>query len=217
MIISAGRGYIFVHIPKTGGTSLTLALEARAKADDIIVADTPKGQRRKQRLKALSPPRRLWKHSRLSDIDGMSGLPDPAFVFTLVRNPWDRVVSLYHWSRMQGFDHPMINAAKTLPFDAFLTDPAILSALKNDTAATYVTDRSGCVHCDAFVRLEHLATDLAPVEAHLGFKLDLPHVNASDHPHTPSQFTSATTNLIGDIFAADIARFGYTGPGGTCV
>ena len=30
MIISRGRGYVFVHIPKTGGTSLALALESRA-------------------------------------------------------------------------------------------------------------------------------------------------------------------------------------------
>lgn len=31
MIISRGRGYIFVHIPKTGGTAMALALEDRAK------------------------------------------------------------------------------------------------------------------------------------------------------------------------------------------
>jgi hypothetical protein len=44
MIISNGRRYIFVHAPKTGGTSMTLALEARAKADDIIIGDTPKAK-----------------------------------------------------------------------------------------------------------------------------------------------------------------------------
>ena len=42
MIISRGRGYIFVHIPKTGGTAMALALEDRAKADDILIGDTPK-------------------------------------------------------------------------------------------------------------------------------------------------------------------------------
>ena len=44
MIISRGRRYIFVHIPKTGGTALSLALEARAMKDDIIIGDTPKAQ-----------------------------------------------------------------------------------------------------------------------------------------------------------------------------
>jgi len=42
MIISHGRRYIFVHAPKTGGTSMTLALEVRAKADDIIMGIPPK-------------------------------------------------------------------------------------------------------------------------------------------------------------------------------
>ena len=83
MIISPGRGYIFVHIPKTGGTSMALALEARAMKDDILIGDTPKAVRRRKRLEKLDAPGRLWKHSRLSDIDGMDGLPDPAFVFTL--------------------------------------------------------------------------------------------------------------------------------------
>ena len=42
MIISPGRGYVFVHAPKTGGTAMALALEARAMADDILIGDTPK-------------------------------------------------------------------------------------------------------------------------------------------------------------------------------
>ena len=35
MIISRGRSYIFLHQPKTGGTSLALALEERAMKDDL--------------------------------------------------------------------------------------------------------------------------------------------------------------------------------------
>ena len=31
MIISRGRSYIFVHIPKTGGTALSLAWRARSR------------------------------------------------------------------------------------------------------------------------------------------------------------------------------------------
>ena len=50
MIISRGRRFIFVHIPKTGGTALSLALEARAQKADILIGDTPNARARKRRL-----------------------------------------------------------------------------------------------------------------------------------------------------------------------
>ncbi|HMO71776.1 MAG TPA: Type II secretory pathway, pullulanase PulA, partial [Paracoccaceae bacterium] len=73
MIISRQRGYVFVHIPKTGGTALALALEARAAADDILIGDTPKARARRGRVKALAgrAAGRLWKHSTLADIEGV--------------------------------------------------------------------------------------------------------------------------------------------------
>ena len=125
MIISRGRHYIFVHIPKTGGTSLATALEARAMADDILIGDTPKAKRRKGRLKSLTPAGRLWKHSTLADIDGIVAPDQMAqmMIFTLVRNPWDRVVSYYHWLLKQNFDHPIVRIAQSNEFDAFLRYP----------------------------------------------------------------------------------------------
>ena len=71
MIISRGRRYLFVHIPKTGGTAMAMALEARAMKDDILIGDTPKAQKRKRRLKDIKTAGRLWKHSTLADIDGL--------------------------------------------------------------------------------------------------------------------------------------------------
>ena len=84
---------------------MTLALEARAKADDIIIGDTPKAKQRRKRSAG-----RLWKHSTLRDIDGIvdSSAMQDYFVVTIVRNPWDRMVSYYHWAREQSFDHPVV-------------------------------------------------------------------------------------------------------------
>ena len=110
MILSRGRGYVFVHIPKTGGTALALALESRAMKDDILLGDTPKAKRRRHRVKGVKSRGRLWKHATLADIDGLVTQGELAglFAVTLVRNPWDRMVSYYHWLRDQRFVHPAV-------------------------------------------------------------------------------------------------------------
>ncbi|MDD9741156.1 sulfotransferase family 2 domain-containing protein [Marinovum sp. SP66] len=212
MIISRGRRYIFVHIPKTGGTAMALALEARAKADDILIGDTPKALRRRGRLRALTPRGRLWKHSTLADIDGViaAGELDRLLIFTLVRNPWDRVVSYYHWLQVQSFDHPAVTLSKRLSFAAFLQAPQIQASLHNTPAASYVTDAAGRERPARFLRLEHLAEDMPPLEAHLGFRLTMPHANRSARAADyRSYYDDAGAGIIARVCAADIARFGY--------
>lgn len=212
MIISRGRGYIFVHIPKTGGTAMALALEARAKADDILIGDTPKALRRKRRLKGVTAAGRLWKHASLADIDGLVGTDEMAgmFCFTLVRNPWDRMVSYYHWLRLQGFDHPAVTLSKALSFADFVAAAPIRASIRATPARHYMTDATGTERCAAFIRLEHLAEDMVPLAAHLGFTPDLARVNASDRAGDyRSYYSDATAALIAETCAEDIARFGY--------
>lgn len=211
MIISPGRRYVFVHIPKTGGTSMALALEARAHRDDILIGDTPKAQRRKGRMKGLTAKGRLWKHSTLADVDGVLTPEDLAqmFVFTLVRNPWDRMVSYYHWLREQRFDHPAVALAKATDFSGFVLHPQTAASLRAAPYDSYVTDASG-VERGIFVRLEALEQDLEPVISHLGFVLVLPHANASERPEDyRSAYSDQTAEAVAKMCATDIARFGY--------
>jgi hypothetical protein len=212
VIVSPGRGYVFVHIPKTGGTSMALALEARAMRDDILIGDTPKARRRRRRLEGARTAGRLWKHSRLSDIEGLLPKEDLArlFVFTMVRNPWDRMVSYYHWLRAQSFDHPAVRLAGQVGFSAFLNHPETRATVARERYGDYVREPGGEERAAVFVRLEHLAEDLAPAEAHLGFRLDLPHSNRSERPADwRSCYSDADASLVGELCRADIDRFGY--------
>ncbi len=208
MIVSPGRGYVLVHAPKTGGTALTLALEARARADDILIGDTPKAKRRKGRLREARTAGRLWKHSTLADIRGL--LPDDVLdtlrPVMLVRNPWDRVVSYYHWLRDQTFDHPAVATAKALPFADFVMDAGVGQPFHAHPYTSYVAGGRDPI----FIRLEHLGADLAPFEALLGFRLDVPVANASDRAQDWRSYYDATTRArVAEVCAADIAAFSY--------
>ena len=213
MIISPGRQFVFVHIPKTGGTSLGLALEDRAHRDDILIGDTPKAKKRRGRLRALTPRGRLWKHSTLADIDGVLGAGDldRMFLFTMVRNPWDRAVSYYHWLKSQTFEHPAITCAQTLSFPAFVRDPVIVDSLRDWPAGRYMQDASGVERDALFIRLEHFDEDSAPLWDHLGFRLSLPHENRSDRDTDyRTYYDDELAAHLGDVCATDILRFKYT-------
>lgn len=214
MILSRGRGYIFVHIPKTGGTSMARALEGRALADDVLIGNTPKARRRRGRVAALQHRARgrLWKHATLADIDGLMSAEEIAarFVFTLVRDPWDRMASLYTWLRGQRFDHPAVHRARALDFAGFLAAPETQAAWAAQPARHYVTDAQGVERCRLFIRLEHWRSDAAPLWEHLGFSLDLPHLNVSRQADHRGLYTTRDAEIVARISAEDIVRFGYS-------
>ena len=212
MIISPGRRFIFVHIPKTGGTSLALALEGRAMKDDILIGDTPKAKKRRKRLDGVTSGGRLWGQSALAGFDGL--VPpqqiEEAFTFTLVRNPWDRLVSYYHWLQVQSFDHAGVRAAKTMGFSAFLRSDHVTSAVPRQPYSHYMTRADGVVDCSLYIRLERFTEDAEPLWAHLGFRLDLPLVNKSERPSDyKTLYSKADSQLVAELCRHDIDRFDY--------
>ena len=191
---------------------MALALEARAMKDDIMLGDTPKAAKRRGRLNGVKAAGRLWKHSALADLDGVVEHDelDNLFLFTLVRNPWDRMFSYYHWLRAQNFDHVAVRLAKASKFASFVAEPAIAASFTAAPASSYLTDARGTLRAGHYIRLEHLAQDIAPLEAHLGFALDIPHVNrsarAGDHR---AAYNDTSRAQVAKMCAQDIAQFGY--------
>ena len=213
MILSVGRSYVFVHIPKTGGTSLAITLEQRAMKDDIMLGDTPKAKNRRHRVKDIKTRGRLWKHSTLADIDGLvpGAVLDDLFAFTLVRNPWDRAVSYYHWLQDQRFDHPSVRLAQSHDFTGFVTHPQTCNAYQSSPAAHYMRRANGAEQCNAYIRIEDFAEDAAALIAHLGFDLTLGVANASARGGDYRRYYSdSSAEILAQSCAVDIARFGYS-------
>ena len=213
MIISPGRGYIFVHVPKTGGTSVALALEARAMKDDILIGDTPKARRRRGRVAGLSARGRLWKHSRLSDLDGLMTTDEirALRVVTVVRNPWDRMVSYYHWLRRQTFDHPAVARASAMPFGAFMRHPGTQEEIRSDQIDDYLRLVDGTVPPATILRQDQLARDLAAFAAEIGMKVELPHENRSERPRDwRGLYDDETAGIVARAYRDDISRHAFT-------
>ncbi|MEM8656028.1 MAG: sulfotransferase family 2 domain-containing protein [Pseudomonadota bacterium] len=211
MILSTGRNYVFIHAPKTGGTAMALALENRAMKDDIMLGDTPKALKRRRKVQDIQTRGRLWKHSTMADIDGLVPSLDGLFAFTLVRNPWDRMVSYYHWLRDQSFDHPAVALAGQMEFTDFACAAQTRASMKASPARHYMTDARGAERCDLYIRLEHLDADAAPLWEHLGFHLSLPRMNASERrPDYRGYYDDTARAAVAEACAEDIERFGYS-------
>lgn len=107
MIISHKHKFIFVHLGRTGGRSLTIELAKHCGPSDVI---TPTGDYLGQNVGS-------WKrHAKATEIRDRVGqeIWDEYFTFTFERNPWDKVLSNY-WSR-RGYEHGKGGATESITF-----------------------------------------------------------------------------------------------------
>ncbi len=101
--------------------------------------------------------------------------------------------------------------AKSHGFSGFLNHPQTQTAMRLWPASAYLRDRHGAERASLFLRLEHLAADIAPFEAHLGFRLTpLARANASDRQADwRGYYSDADAALLALLCAEDVTRFGY--------
>ena len=95
-------------------------------------------------------------------------------------------------------------------FAEILRHPDVWHPLQASPYRSYVQGPSGADHCNLYVRLEHLTSDIAPLEEHLGFRIDVGHVNASTRDKDYRiYYTNDLRDHVTRISAHDIARFEY--------
>lgn len=208
MLVSESHRFIFVHVQKTAGTSITellrpLALQPpggrlnRLASDLGLVHDWRRCQFRKH-----AP---LKRAERVLPADLFSSF----YKFAFVRNPWDRLVSWYEFV-LQDTGHKRHRRVRRLPgFDEF-----VRSELGRPRRAQWwmLTGRDGRLGIDFAGRFERLEADVAAVCARLGIpSRTLPHVNRT-RPRAPYQqyYTPALAALVRERWAPEIEAFGYS-------
>jgi hypothetical protein len=93
-IINSSKKFVFVHVPKAAGTSVTNALSKYTTYQDLEIGGTHFGE---QIQPAYKKRFGIGKHTPASGIREVigQGAWDSMFKFSIVRNPYERVISTY--------------------------------------------------------------------------------------------------------------------------
>ncbi len=188
---------IFVHIPKTAGNSITRALFDAESYGHYPVK------------KYLEFDSQLFENS---------------FKFSIVRNPWDRLVSAYFYLKKGGigkYDNEfskrhLTNFRSFSEFVEGLSDPKINNVLLRWThfkpQSDYILDNDGVNRMDYIGKFENLNRDFAIIKDKLGItEARLCKINQSNHKKYTEYYASKKMiDTVGDIYKMDIELFGYT-------
>jgi hypothetical protein len=230
MIVSHQHRFVFIKTRKTAGTSIEIALAEHCGPADII---TPidevdeqirreLGHRGPQNFEVRQPASGLgglisrlfgrnvvrhYNHAPASLIRARIGPQsyDSYRKFCVVRNPWDRAVSLYFWRKNRPGSE---NLDKEMSFAEFVRDtPAdVLS-----DAHIFTIDGAAAV--DRFVRYENLAEDLTTALAELDLPaIDLPWAKSGTREtkdHYSWIFDDESEARIRELCAWEIDNLGY--------
>jgi len=215
MPVSHGLRCLFVHVPRTGGTSIEAAL---GMAGDVEVEDEERlfGRICSARYRALDLGSDYLQHLTLREL---RSLPSAArcrgyFTFAVVRNPWERVVSVY--ARLVAGEAGALAARLGVDDPGTLSFPAFLDVAEGCGHAhlapqlDFLLDDAGEVGVDLVGRFERLDATFDEVRRRLGRpELALPHQNRSAHRHYSSYYDAATRERVARMYVRDIEAFGY--------
>ena len=203
-MINHKHKFIFIHIPKTGGTSI----------EDTLFS-------RKTRTK-----KNLWggydsnkyqdgglQHLMATHILNEVGedMFSKYFKFSFVRNPWDKLVSQFKYNRNRYDLREIIGVDKETKFHEYLIK---LNSTRNhvqwDYQHKFIYKECGKILVDFIGKFENLQQDFNFVCDKIGIpQQQLPHKNKSKHKHYTEYYDDETKQIVAEKYAKDIEYFGY--------
>lgn len=202
-MISHSHKFIFIHIPKTGGTTVESLLK------DYGVLLQGRGN-----FHSI-----YFKHIPTEKLETMMGDEyQRYFKFSFVRNPWDWLISIYEFCR--GFAYPFLYDSEfsslkvpveyqNMPFEQWLR---WFHETFNMQQSDIISNSKGGLSVDRVFRYENLKTDIEELGAELGLSLkqNIPRLKASNRKPLDHYYNSGkSVDLVQKYFSKDIERFGY--------
>lgn len=183
---------IFVHIPKCAGISICRALFGNLAGGHTSLAEYCE----------MFEPRALLNY----------------FKFTIVRNPWDRVLSAYSFLKKGGMDAAdrEWSAAELTGYDDF--EQFVACWLTRDNRwrglhfypQTYFVDPGRYpVSLDFVGRFETLTDDFPVIADRMGLDVTLERLNGSGRRDYRDYYSPHTRDIVASVYAEDIRRFDY--------
>lgn len=206
---------VHIHIPKTGGNSITAALRS-------AWAGKPLSERVVLRLRhagtAPAAVGRFHKHAKARDIYGVVGERAwrGRFSFTVVRNPWDLMVSSYHWwlNRAARWKHlhGHVRAVAALgSFSRFMDSPYGRERINEQEGNfhDWICNAEGGMLVEMVCRFERLEEDWQAIATRLGLQVPLPHLNRGNRGTYRDYYDRSSKRIVAQRFAWAIDNFEY--------
>jgi len=189
---------VFVHINKTGGTTINNALNMKFEGD--------------------------FQHLSVKRILELKPLFSSYFKFAFVRNPWDWVISEIHHRKQKSLTIPVDEEFNVKLLEKYFGDDseswAEMSYFKTKRVGTgyqksflYIDDR---LAVDYVGRFERYKENLAEIYSILGIngikkqKILSKHDNSTQHSPYYEYYNDDTKEYVRKLFEEDIDTFKYT-------
>ena len=204
MVLSDSRQFIFLHIPRTAGISVQLALRPWNDARDLDFS----------RAK-WEPGYPHYTGSEIREFMGEDRF-SRYFKFAFVRNPWERIVSRYFYlKQFNTAPERLRNARGYLPpgnltFLDWLKgrSPACIHPLDLRPQSEWlVVNGRNCA--DHIGRFERLAEEFLLICRKIGIVPNLSRTNVSEHNDYRSYYDAEAQAMVGSIFRSDVETWGY--------
>ena len=214
MILNRSRSFVFVHIPKTAGTSLTEYLSRFTRLGDAEVGGTSFGEIAQPHYRHRFG---LEKHSTAAEIgDYLGDNYASYFRFAVVRNPYARAYSLYRFLARwkEGVHYALVSKMSFCEFlGSNLVQRHSHPLTRPQTAWTH-NPKTGQLMLDFIGRFENLNQDLSAITTMI---MRAPAQAPPIERHNASTEADEWKKVITDevrgevrrIYASDFEQFGY--------